>query len=62
MKKNNLPLNHQAKQNQALLESNLPGIHLMNDKNINSMGYLPGSPLIFLEFNMPPKTHTNKIQ
>ncbi len=53
---NNILLNHQVKRNQALLESNLQGIHLKNDKNVKSMGYQFGSPLIFLEFNMPKKT------
>jgi hypothetical protein len=37
MKKNNLTLNRQAKRKQALLESNLLGIHLMNVKNVLSM-------------------------
>lgn len=50
MKKNNITLTRQAKQNQALLESNLLGIRLMNDKNILSMGHHSDSPLIFLEF------------
>jgi hypothetical protein len=44
---------YQAKRNQALLESNLPGIHLMVDENVNSMGYHYDSPLIFLETTMP---------
>ena len=50
MKKNNITLTRQAKQKQALLESNLSGIHLMNGKNIISMGHHSDSPLIFLEF------------
>jgi hypothetical protein len=37
MKKNNITLTCQAKQKQALLESNLLGIHLMNGKNVKSM-------------------------
>jgi len=43
---------YQAKRKQALLESNLSGIHLMVDKNVNSMGYHHDSPLIFLETSM----------
>ena len=46
-------LHYQAKRKRALLESNLPGIHLMVDKNVNSMGYHYDSPLIFLETLMP---------
>jgi hypothetical protein len=59
--KNNIHLNHQVKRNQALLESNLQGIHLKNDKNVKSMGHQSDSPLIFLEFIMPKKTRQSKI-
>jgi len=61
MKKFNITLARQAKQNQALLESNLSGILLMNDKNIISMGNHYDSSLIFLEFHYALKTHTNNI-
>jgi hypothetical protein len=53
MKKNKLTLNRQAKRKQALLESNLLGIHLMNVKNVISMDKKQHNPLIFLEFFMP---------
>jgi hypothetical protein len=51
MRKFNITLSRQAKQKQALLESNLSGTLLMNDKNIISMGNHSDSPLIFLEFH-----------
>jgi hypothetical protein len=50
-------LHGQAKRKQALLESNLLGINLMDDKNVKSMGYHCDSPLTFLESQMPLKTH-----
>jgi hypothetical protein len=52
----NLCLPCQAKRKQALLESNLSGIHLIYDKNVNQRE--PHRfPLIFLEYPMPLKTH-----
>jgi len=56
MKKNNITLTCQAKQKQALLESNLIGIYLMLDKKVNQRK-LYWFPLIFLESFMPLKTH-----
>lgn len=44
---------YQAKRKQALLESNLPGMCLKVDENVNSKGYHHDSPLIFLETTMP---------
>ena len=41
MKKINLPLNHQVKRKQALLESNLLGIHLRTTKKSNQWGIYP---------------------
>ena len=54
--KYNLTLHYQVKRKQALLESNLPGIALMTDKNNKFKELLCGS-LIFLEVLMPSKTH-----
>jgi len=46
-------LPYQVKRKQALLESNLSGMRLMVNKNVNSRGYHRDSPLIFLETLMP---------
>ncbi len=51
-----LSLFYQAKRKQALLESNLSGIYLMFDKNVNQRELLQFL-LIFLENLMPLKTH-----
>ena len=50
-----LSLFYQAKRKQALLESNLSGILLMDDKYFKSMGYQCDSPLKYLESFMPLK-------
>jgi hypothetical protein len=54
----NLCLPSQAKRKRALLESNLSGTTLMDDKNVKSKGCMQhNGPLIFLESFMPLKTH-----
>jgi hypothetical protein len=54
---NVLLLPNQVKRKQALLGSNLSGISLMTDKNVNKRGLFQGSFLIFLEVFMPLKIH-----
>ena len=54
---NVLFLLNQVKWKQALLGSNLSGISLTTDKNVNKRGLLQDSFLIFLEVFMPLKIH-----
>jgi hypothetical protein len=42
-------LYYQVKQKQALLESNLPGIYLMVDKNVSLKGYRSGNPFVIFK-------------
>jgi len=54
---NVLFLLNQVKRKQALQGSNLSGISLTTDKNVNKRGLLQDSFLIFLEVFMPLKIH-----
>ena len=56
-----LSLFYQAKGKQALLESNLSGILLMDDKYFKSMGYQCDSPLKYLESFIPLKNSSQII-
>jgi len=48
---------YQVRWKQALLESNLSGIHLMTDEKVNRKEFYFRTPLTFSEVIMPSKTH-----
>ena len=52
-----LYLLYQVKRKQALLESNLSGIHLMTDEKVKRKEFCFRTPLTFSEVFMPSKTH-----